>query len=266
MRIWNYTQQPSLSFLFLYFCTQEDTPKMKAKLEKIEPIDNLSLVDKVEARILAFFKENGLRPGDAIPKELEFAESLGVSRTVVREALLRLRTLGLVESKKHRGMILTQPDVVGSFERVLDPTILDESTLKNLFELRLILEMGMADFLFERKTQKDMDELEEIVTFEEDNVNNESFFSLDKEIAFHGKLYQMSNNETLQKFHKLLLPVFEFVHRETSEEWRQFKYSSGKFVTHRMLMDNIKVGTPERFRNAMRNHLEPHFVRTFKKA
>lgn len=82
---------------------------MKAKLEKIEPIDNLSLVDKVEARILAFFKENGLRPGDAIPKELEFAESLGVSRTVVREALLRLRTLGLVESKKHRGMILTQP-------------------------------------------------------------------------------------------------------------------------------------------------------------
>lgn len=83
--------------------------------------------------------------------------------------------------------------------------ILDESTLKNLFELRLILEMGMADFLFERKTQKDMDELEEIVTFEEDNVNNESFFSLDKEIAFHGKLYQMSNNETLQKFHKLLL-------------------------------------------------------------
>lgn len=73
-------------------------------------------------------------------------------------------------------MILTQPDVVGSFERVLDPTILDESTLKNLFELRLILEMGMADFLFERKTQKDMDELEEIVTFEEDNVNNESFF------------------------------------------------------------------------------------------
>lgn len=112
------------------------------------------MVDKVEARILAFFKENGLRPGDAIPKELEFAESLGVSRTVVREALLRLRTLGLVESKKHRGMILTQPDVVGSFERVLDPTILDESTLKNLFELRLILEMGMLIFYLKGKLKR----------------------------------------------------------------------------------------------------------------
>lgn len=56
MRIWNYTQQPSLSFLFLYFCTQEDTPKMKAKLEKIEPIDNLSLVDKVEAQYTRFFQ------------------------------------------------------------------------------------------------------------------------------------------------------------------------------------------------------------------
>jgi hypothetical protein len=31
-----------------------------------------------------------------------------------------------------------------------------------------------------------------------------------------------------------------------------------------MLMDNIKIGTPETFRNAMRHHLEPHFDSIFK--
>ena len=236
-------------------------------LNKIEPLDNLSLVDKAEIRILKFFKENNLKPGDAIPKELEFSEAFGVSRTVVREALLRLRTLGIVDSKKHRGMVLTRPDIINNFERILDPTLLGDDTLRNLFELRLIMEMGIADFLFEHKTQKDMDELERIVTLEEETSYEKDRFSLDREIAFHGKLYQMSNNATVQRFQSLLLPVFEYVYLEEAKKNKtDYQYSSGQFVTHRMLMDNLRVGTPETYRSAMRRHLEPHFDHALKNA
>ena len=232
----------------------------KKQFKKIAPIQNLSLVDKVELRIVEFIKENDLGPGDAIPKEIEFAESLGVSRTVIREAILRLRTLGLVESKKHRGMILTSPDVMNNMERVLDPKLLGNAVLRNLFELRLILEMGMADILFARKTQKDIDELEAIVAKEEKGkVKGSTTFNFENEIAFHGKLYGMSNNTTLQRFHIMLLPVFEFVHEQKGGVPENYEYSGGKFITHRDLLDNIKVGTPETFRNAMRRHLEPHF-------
>jgi DNA-binding FadR family transcriptional regulator len=234
-------------------------------LNKIEPLDNLSLVDKAEIRILKFFKENNLKPGDAIPKELEFSEAFGVSRTVVREALLRLRTLGIVDSKKHRGMVLTRPDIINNFERILDPTLLGDDTLRNLFELRLIMEMGIADFLFEHKTQKDMDELERIVTLEEETSYAKDRFSLDREIAFHGKLYQMSNNATVQRFQSLLLPVFEYVYLEEAKKNKtDYQYSSGQFVTHRMLMDNLRVGTPDTYRSAMRRHLEPHFDHALK--
>ncbi|MDT0554025.1 FadR/GntR family transcriptional regulator [Urechidicola vernalis] len=228
------------------------------KFKKIAPLKNLSLVDKVELRLIQFFKDNNLVPGDAIPKELDFAESLGVSRTVVREALLRLRTLGLVESKKHRGMILTQPDFIDNFERVLDPKLLGNETLKNLFELRLMLEMGMADSLFARKTQKGIDELEKIVEAGEAEGVDNSIFSLEHEIQFHGKLYQMAGNVTLQRFQVLLLPVFEFVHEQQGLDEN---YVKGKVVTHRNLLDNLKVGNPETFRTAMRQHLDPHFYR-----
>lgn len=234
-------------------------------LKKIEPLDNLSLVDKAEIRILKFFKENNLKPGDAILKELEFSEAFGVSRTVVREALLRLRTLGIVDSKKHRGMVLTRPDIITNFERILDPTLLGDDTLRNLFELRLIMEMGIADFLFEHKTQKDMDELERIVALEEETSYEKDRFSLDREIAFHGKLYQMSNNATVQRFQSLLLPVFEYVYLEEAKKNKtDYQYSSGQFVTHRMLMDNLRVGTPDTYRSAMRRHLEPHFDHALK--
>ncbi len=230
----------------------------KKKFKKIAPLKNLSLVDKVELRLVDFIKENELVPGDAIPKEMEFAESLGVSRTVVREALLRLRTLGLVESKKHRGMILTQPDFIDNFERVLDPKLLGNDVLINLFELRMMLEMGMADALFARKTEKDLVELEEIVKEEDELENDGAIFSLSHEIKFHGKLYQIARNVTLQRFQILLLPIFEFVHEQDKNDT---EYIPSKVVTHRDLWNSLKTGSPESFRIAMRHHLDPHFHR-----
>ncbi|PID69515.1 MAG: GntR family transcriptional regulator [Flavobacteriales bacterium] len=226
---------------------------------KIAPIKNISLVDEVEMRVMQFIKENKLKIGDSIPKEMEFAEALGVSRTVVREALLRLRTIGLIQSKKHKGMILTQPDIIENFEKAIESNLLGNETLKDIFELRLILEMGMADLLFARKTEKDLEDLDKIVSKQEKNECDATIFSLDLEIAFHGKLYEISGNTTLKRFQYLLLPVFRFVHENMLKDVEDFEYSSGKFVSHRDILNELKNGTPDSFRLAMRQHLEPHF-------
>lgn len=234
---------------------------MKTKLSKIEPLENLSLVDKVEIRLKNYFKENNLKIGDSIPKELEFAEALGVSRTVIREAFLRLRTIGVIESKKRSGMVLTQPDIIQNFEKAIEYNLFGEEALVDIFELRLILEVGMADLLFARKTQEDIEILDKIVSKQEREEQDTSIFSLKHEIAFHGKLYEMSCNSTLQRFQNLLLPVFEYVHDNMPEGAKDYKYSKGGFITHRELLNILKDGNAETFREAMRNHLEPHFDR-----
>lgn len=233
---------------------------MKEKL-KIAPIKTTSLVDEVEKRVMQYIKENKLNIGDPIPKEMEFTEALGVSRTVVREALLRLRTLGIIESKKHKGMILTQPDIIGNFEKAIDSNLLGNETLKDIFELRLILEMGMADLLFARKTDKDIEELEKIVSQHEKKAHNDAIFTLDLEIAFHGKLYEISGNTTLKRFQELLLPVFRYVHENVLPDAEKLKKPSYKPVPHRELLNELKNGSPESFRKTMRKHLEPHFER-----
>src|SRR3546814_1075737 len=102
----------------------------------------------------------------------ELAEALDVSRNVVREALSRLRMLGMIETKKKRGMILAEPDILGGFERVMDPLILDQKTLQDLFELRLVLEMGLADVLYTRMTDQDLKELEQIVDRKSTRLNS----------------------------------------------------------------------------------------------
>lgn len=230
-------------------------------LEKIKPLKNLSLVDKVEIRLLQFFKENNLKPGDGIPKETDFAEALGVSRTVVREALLRLRTIGIIESKKRRGMVLTHPNVAENFERFITPEFLTEDDLKNLFDLRLVLEMGMVDFLFHFKTKKDIEDLDKIVASQENSTYKEGSFSLQKEVEFHGKLYEISKNTTLMKFQQVLLPVFEYIYKQRVLEG-DFNPIPKDVVTHRELLSILKTDNSEAFRKALRIHLAPHFKRS----
>ncbi|MGM0376406.1 MAG: FadR/GntR family transcriptional regulator, partial [Bacteroidota bacterium] len=58
-------------------------------------VDTRSLVDKVEMTLIDYLIRKELKPGDKIPKEIELVEALGVSRTVVRESLNRLKTVGL---------------------------------------------------------------------------------------------------------------------------------------------------------------------------
>ena len=86
------------------------------KLE-LRGIDTSSLVDKVEMRLVEVFLYKELKPGDSIPKETELATLMGVSRTVIRESLNRLKTMGLVESKKHKGTIIKSPDLSAILEK-----------------------------------------------------------------------------------------------------------------------------------------------------
>ena len=81
-----------------------------------------TLVDKAEMDLLDFFREKQFQVGDVIPKEVELAVQLGVSRTVLREALLRLRMRGMVETKKKRGTVITNPDLLGLLEKTLFDT------------------------------------------------------------------------------------------------------------------------------------------------
>ncbi|MEA1886778.1 MAG: GntR family transcriptional regulator [Bacteroidota bacterium] len=215
------------------------------------------MVDKVEMNLVNYFIKSGLQPGDPIPKEVELADYMGVSRTVIRESLIRLKTMGIIESRKHKGTLIKSPNLTTVLERSMIPAILDNSTLRDIFELRLVLEIGMADFIYQHITDDDISELEKIVSEEPKSPNN-ILFDIDHEILFHSKLYEITKNETLKNFQAILLPVFNYV------------YDSGlinkpikkkKFVSHKELVNILKNGNADEFMMAMRKHLDNHFER-----
>jgi GntR family transcriptional regulator, transcriptional repressor for pyruvate dehydrogenase complex len=230
--------------------------KKSPSLGKLYPIENQTQVDKIEISLQEYLRHGDFQPGDPIPKELELAKALGVSRTSVREALSRFKTLGIIESRKNRGMIITHPDILYNMQRVMDLKLLDNGTMKDIFELRLVLEIGISDLLFLRKTDTDLKILEDIVEKDEKSTNKIEHKKYD--IEFHSMLYKISGNETIQRFQKILLPIFEYVDNDL---YIINPNETTGYVFHRGLLDALKKGTPEEFRNKMRNHLMQYFNR-----
>ena len=100
--------------------------------------EDVSLVEQTQRDILKYISRNG--NSARLPKEQEFVELLGVSRVVVREALSRLRAVGIIETKRKKGTVVVVPEVFGVLKSIVSSGLLDKDTLRDLYQLRLMLE------------------------------------------------------------------------------------------------------------------------------
>ena len=102
-----------------------------------------SVVQSVINCLTDAIRSEELKPGDRIPPEPELADSLGVARSSVREAIKILTYLGVLESKRSEGTFVCN----GYKESMIDPMVygilLNQDSFENLMELREMTEAGM---------------------------------------------------------------------------------------------------------------------------
>lgn len=214
-----------------------------------------TLVDYVENKLLEYLKAEGLRPGAVVPGEIQLAEQFGVGRSVVREALSRLRMLGLVKSRTRKGMVLTEPNIVKVMHRMINPQILGMESILDLLGFRVSLEIGMADFVINNVTEENITELEILVAHQE--IQNKNQLSIESDHSFHSRLYQISGNTTLMQFQEVLYPLFLFVRQNYPEYLTNYnsQLKEHEIVSHQMLLERIKAKDASGFRDLMKKHL-----------
>jgi DNA-binding FadR family transcriptional regulator len=212
----------------------------------------LTLVESTQQKILGYITNGKYQPNQALPKEDELANMLGVSRVIVRETLSRLRALGFLETRKKKGTTLVSPRPFGTMGLIINSGALDEDSVSDLYELRLMLEIGMADFVFERKDEQGMSKLRTLV--EEEDCCEDDNRLVEIDVAFHTILYSMANSRSLSTFQSLLGKIFTLYPARRPENWRQHD-----IVSHRNLYLILNNGTPDSFRSAMRLHLTYQF-------
>lgn len=228
----------------------------------LSPVRQESLTGMVENRLHAYLKKSQFLPGDRLPGEKELSEMLEVSRPVVREALSRLRMIGLVDSRKRRGMVVGKPAIFETMEKVIDPDFLEQEEQEDFFKLRLTIELGMADLLVINITPQEIEELDLIVAREEADPGNYRLF-LDCDYAFHSALYRATRCRSLASFQSILLKFFgdyETRRRNSPGTFAQ-RFSDPDLCTHRDIVEAVKTLDPETIQRTMRRHFSYHLNR-----
>jgi DNA-binding FadR family transcriptional regulator len=114
-----------------------------------------SLTARVVDRLTAEIRDGDVSAGQRLPTEAELMQRFGVSRTVIREAVARLRAAGLVESQQGRGtFVLTRPSQL-RFE-FGDQAVRSVPEIIALVEFRIGIESEAASLAARRRSDHDL--------------------------------------------------------------------------------------------------------------
>jgi GntR family transcriptional repressor for pyruvate dehydrogenase complex len=216
--------------------------------------DKTSLPGMVADYLTGEIERGTFKSGDTLPTEVELAEQFGVSRTVIREALARLKHDGLLESRQRVGATVAAPYQKKAFRMgKLDPQ--DPEMLAQLYEVRAILEAGAAGLAALRSTEDDLagfrgyiDKLEHAMS---KGMHATSF-----DLGFHHHLGEASHNpllEELMSFFNSKVSQLIQMAREKSDKIPQL----AKSVQHEHvdLYEAISSGDVEKAMKTAMNHL-----------
>lgn len=223
-----------------------------------DELRSITLVDQLEKKLLQYIHSEDLQGGDTLPSEQYFADKYNVSRNLVRESLSRLKMLNIIESRRKRGMVIKEPDPMVNFVKVVKPNLLSEESMLNLIELRCAMEMGIASMIFRNIKPSDIADLEEIVSREihYDGVK----VNVENEIGFHTRIYQIVNNQSLQTFQNVIIPIFSYVNSKFAEfnVFNDELRENNQLVTHADLLKRIKSNDLEGYKIDIENHLKAY--------
>jgi GntR family transcriptional repressor for pyruvate dehydrogenase complex len=211
------------------------------------------LTEQTELQLEGLILDKSLRPGDRLPSERELGEKLGVSKTVVREAVRSLAARGLVEVRAGSGTYVRQfdQDVMSRPMNLLLRA--GDFKVEHVHEVRQVLEVNLAGFAAERAQENDIENMQETIRrLESPQLSATEFAEAD--VAFHQALAAAAGNPLFSVLANAINDVMidvrlrAYAHNSASVE-RALYY-------HTRILDRIGDRDVAGARQAMEEHIE----------
>ena len=187
---------------------RKDTNYITNIINKVNRESASEIVIKTIKKLLVTKK---LRPGDRLPSEMELSESLGVSRGSVREAMKILSAYGIVNIKRGDGTYISDSTNEVLFDPLLFRLIVNHEDIKELKELREIIELGIISLAVEYSTGEDIKALEDAYDFMLKHVEEKTYKDdviVEAELLFHTALGKATKNKLVQTLYNFIMDLF----------------------------------------------------------
>ncbi len=218
----------------------------------MEIISPPSLVDSAVQRIRNVIETQKLAPGTRLPTEPELMQRLGISRTVLREAMSRLELLGLVKIRAGKGTQVGDPDTLDAGSRLIRTALtLSSRDLLQFNELRTGIECESARLAAERATESEIADLQRRCVELGATETRELYVQLD--CAFHVAIAQISKSA-------LILSVLQIVQDFMASSMERTMLPTPDYKLGRKLHSDIVAAIAAHDANAaeaaMRRHMD----------
>lgn len=216
----------------------------------------LRLSDRVVEVLTTDINTGEIQPRERLPSEAELAESFDVSRSVIREAISRMKADGLVVSKQGLGVFVTAADDISRPFRIDDHDAQNPEVVREIFELRIGVEAEAAALAAQRRTKTDLRTFKEVFNCLEDGTSNLEL-GVAADLEFHLTISKMSKNSQIARFTSYLEKVLrESIRVARHNSARTAGYAELVLNEHRTIYEAICEGDSEAARRGLRGHLE----------
>lgn len=195
------------------------------------------------------------RIGQRLPPERELAETLNVSRTVVREALIMLEIEGLIEVKRGAGIFLLKNPLEHAPGAALDAQSNNAGPFEML-QARQLLESNIAEFAALQATREDIIKMRQALQVEEYELAHNGKESGD--MQFHLAIAEATHNSLMVELFK-----HSWTWRENNPMWMQLHsrlinndYRKEWLTDHKQILSALVKKDPAAAKLAMWQHLE----------
>ncbi|MCA0920845.1 FadR/GntR family transcriptional regulator [Pseudooceanicola nanhaiensis] len=197
--------------------------------------------------------------GSMLPSEAMLCQELNVSRTVIREAVARLKAEGLLSSQQGRGAFVASNRSRLGFS--IDAGDVDNRrTLGQILELRMGIEIEAAAIAARRRTEADLDTIREAVeafAAQQRHSPENARAGVEADLRFHRAICEATRNSYYLAFYDYLSASL----RETIEAGRERALQRGgdsreAAEEHRSIVEAIAEQDMFAARKRMRKHLE----------
>jgi GntR family transcriptional repressor for pyruvate dehydrogenase complex len=212
------------------------------------------LTDKLASLLMQRIESGDLGPDQRLPTEQKLSEQFGVSRTVVREAVSRLKSIGLLTSRQGAGVFVAPRHQARAL--AFDPTVLSsmESVLQ-VVEVRRGLEAEVAALAAQRITPDKANAIATALAHLE-ACPPHGREGVEADLQFHRSIARATDNPHYER----LLGFLEQYQREAMRVTRTNESLDSEYLVqvrdeHRAIAEAVMRGDPTAARHAAMRHM-----------
>lgn len=231
---------------------------MSSKVATAEPPLQAEGGGPLSAQIYARVVESILRgdfgPQGKLPTESELAAAYGVSRPTIREALSRLRSDGVIDSRRGAGTVVVR--MPGAPAAASFTPIRSLADVERYYTFRSCVEAGAAASAAEFRTADDLVELQ--AAFDALNAREESGGSaVEEDVRFHLAIARCSHNPFfVATIETSVAPIRQFMElAHNAEDGRSAERARETRLEHQAVVDAIVRRAPAEAAEAIRAHV-----------